>query len=78
MAEKIRAQDQVGDVDVTAPMLAQCPHCKARLQAGTKFCAECGKSVAPGGAAKKVFCTGCGAGVAPGAKFCGGCGLPQG
>jgi len=77
IAEKMRQQDLVGDVDVTAPMLSQCPSCHARLQAGTKFCAECGKPVTPGGAAKKAFCTGCGGPLAPGAKFCGGCGLPQ-
>lgn len=78
--EKIRAKDQVGDVDVTAQMLAACPHCKARLQPGVKFCAECGKPVQPGGAqaGKKQFCVGCGGQLAVGAKFCGGCGQQQG
>lgn len=79
IAEKMRSADLVGDVDVTAPMVGQCMHCKARLQPGTKFCAECGKPVTPGGPqAKKAFCTGCGGPLAPGAKFCGGCGQPQG
>ena len=80
MHEKIRAKDQVGDVDVTQQMLAACPHCKARVQPGTKFCAECGKPVQPGGAqaGKKQFCVGCGGQLAVGAKFCGACGQQQG
>jgi hypothetical protein len=73
MAEKIRQVDHIGDIDAAAPMLAQCPSCKARITPGTKFCASCGKPVGVAAAAKK-FCTGCGAQMAGGAKFCGECG----
>lgn len=77
IAAKMREKDLVGDVDVTAPMVSSCPSCRARLQPGTKFCAECGKPVSVAATAKKAFCTGCGGQLAPGAKFCGGCGQPQ-
>jgi hypothetical protein len=75
MYEKIRKVDQVGDVDASAQMLAQCPGCRARIEPGTKFCASCGKPVGTAAAAKK-FCTGCGKQLAAGAKFCGECGQP--
>ena len=78
MAEKMRSADLVGNVDVSAQMLAGCPHCKARIQPGTKFCASCGKPVVQGAGQKAAFCTGCGGQLAPGAKFCGSCGQPQG
>ena len=78
IAEKMRQQDLVGDIDVTAPMQAACAHCKARLEPGTKFCAECGKPTAVAAASKSAFCTGCGGKLAANAKFCGGCGQPQG
>ncbi len=78
IAEKIRNQDLVGDIDASAPMQSSCSHCKARLEPGTKFCAECGKPTAVVAAAKSAFCTGCGGKLAAGAKFCGGCGQPQG
>ncbi len=73
--DKMRAVDQVPDFDAKANMLSQCPSCKARLQAGAKFCASCGKPTA--GPAQKQFCTGCGKQLAPGARFCGDCGAPQ-
>lgn len=75
IAQKMRETDLVGDVNVKAPMQSACPHCKARIQPGTKFCAECGKPTAA--AAKKAFCTGCGGALAAGAKFCGECGTAQ-
>ncbi len=75
LADKMRAVDQVAGIDAKAPMLAQCPGCKARLQPGAKFCAGCGKPVT---AAKKAFCIGCGGQLAAGAKFCGECGQSQG
>ena len=77
MAEKMRTTDLVGDVDVSAPMQSGCPHCRARLAPGAKFCAECGKPTAVAVAAKPAFCTGCGGKLAPGAKFCGECGASQ-
>jgi hypothetical protein len=74
--EKMRKVDQTEGFDPNAQMLAQCPSCKARLAAGAKFCAGCGKPVA--GPPQKQFCTGCGAQLAAGAKFCSGCGNPAG
>jgi membrane protease subunit (stomatin/prohibitin family) len=52
----------------------QCPGCGAVVQP-SKFCAECGKPLAP----VKKFCGQCGTEVAAGSKFCGGCGnaVPQ-
>lgn len=73
IAQKMRETDLVGNIDVKADMISQCPHCKARVQPGKKFCAGCGKPIGAA-AAKKQFCTGCGAEMAAGAKFCGDCG----
>jgi len=78
IADKMRNADLVGNIDVTAPMQAGCPHCHARLAPGAKFCAECGKPTAVAAAAKPAFCTGCGGKLAAGAKFCGECGQPTG
>ena len=74
IADKMRKVDLVEGIDVKAPMLGGCPHCQARLQAGAKFCASCGKPVA--GPPQKVFCTGCGTPITPGGRFCGSCGAP--
>jgi len=52
----------------------KCGACGALTNPG-KFCAECGKPLAPAAPAKK-FCQGCGAEAVAGAKFCGGCGNP--
>jgi len=76
MAEKLRSVDQVKGFDPTAEMISQCPHCKAGVVAGAKFCASCGKPTGAGAA--KAFCTGCGAQLAAGAKFCSGCGQAAG
>ncbi len=75
-AEKMRNVDQVAGFDPLAQQVSACPSCHAHIQAGTKFCASCGKPVA--GPVQKQFCTGCGAQLAPGARFCGGCGQQQG
>lgn len=72
LADKMRKTDLVADYDPKAQMLGACPSCNARIQAGAKFCAACGKPVA--GPPQKVFCTGCGAQLPGGAKFCSGCG----
>jgi hypothetical protein len=74
LAEKMRNVDQVAGIDPAAMMLGACPHCQARLQAGKKFCAGCGKPVGAGAA--KSFCSGCGAQLDAGSKFCGDCGQP--
>jgi predicted amidophosphoribosyltransferase len=58
-------------------MVSQCPHCRAGVAAGAKFCASCGKPVGTAAAAK-AFCTGCGTQMPPGAKFCSGCGQSSG
>lgn len=67
--------NQIEGFDPKAQMLAGCPHCKARLAAGAKFCASCGKPVVQT-AAQKEFCTGCGGQLAADAKFCASCGTP--
>ena len=77
-AEKLRKVDQTEGFDPRAQMTSQCPSCKARLAAGAKFCASCGKPVGGPVAAQKQFCTGCGGQLAAGAKFCSGCGTPAG
>ena len=53
---------------------AQCPKCGAAVAAGTKFCPECGTSMAP--AAAK--CVSCGTDIKQGSKFCPECGAKQG
>ena len=78
VAEKMRAVDLVGSVDVTAQMQAACTACHARLAPGAKFCAACGKPTTAAAAAKPSFCSNCGGKLAAGAKFCGECGTPQG
>lgn len=78
MRENMMKVDQTGGADASAQMLSACPHCKARLQPGTKFCASCGKPVIAGAGAPKKFCVGCGGTLAPNAKFCGGCGQAAG
>jgi Double zinc ribbon len=47
----------------------RCPRCDADTPDGTKFCIECGTSLA-------LRCPRCGADVLPRAKFCGECGTP--
>jgi len=45
----------------------QCPQCRAENREGSRFCAECGASLASA-------CPDCGFANYPGAKFCSGCG----
>lgn len=69
-----------------APAGPACPNCGMPLQPGTKFCPECGQTVAPEAPAVPAAsagpaCPGCGLPLKPGAKFCPGCGqrlAPQG
>lgn len=44
-----------------------CPQCQALVQAGAKFCSNCGTKLIQ-------VCPGCGKVVAPGSKFCSECG----
>jgi membrane protease subunit (stomatin/prohibitin family) len=50
-----------------------CPKCGAQNTAGTKFCGNCGTSLAP---VAKVKCPKCGAEMPETMKFCGNCGSP--
>ncbi len=47
----------------------RCPSCQSEIQAGQKFCPECGRRL-------DVGCAGCGAALPPSAKFCPECGTP--
>ena len=69
--EKIRKTDQTEDLDVSQKKVAKCPHCGAKAPLSGKFCAECGKGLAP---AKKAKCAACDAKLAENAKFCPECG----
>jgi hypothetical protein len=77
IGEKARQHDQTGGLDMSAPQRAPggaaCPACKAQLQAGAKFCPECGAKAAAPAAAARAFCSECGAKLG-GAKFCSECG----
>jgi len=45
----------------------KCPYCKCAIEAGVKFCPECGKKIA-------LQCLKCETKLEPGAKFCPNCG----
>ncbi|MBZ0187934.1 MAG: zinc ribbon domain-containing protein, partial [Candidatus Obscuribacterales bacterium] len=47
-----------------------CPHCMIQLEAGARFCGECGFAME----ARIPACPGCALPVEPAAKFCGECG----
>jgi hypothetical protein len=64
--EKARQVDHVADIDMKKDLLAQCPHCSARVQSG-KFCPECGKPLSA-----KLPCSKCGTEFT--GKFCPECG----
>jgi len=53
------------------PPGSSCPACQAANPPGTKFCGNCGQSLAT-----KFACPRCGREAAPGLKFCGNCGSP--
>jgi membrane protease subunit (stomatin/prohibitin family) len=48
----------------------ECPHCHARIPAGSQFCPNCGQSLQPA----SVVCPKCGTSNPAGAKFCSNCG----
>jgi membrane protease subunit (stomatin/prohibitin family) len=50
-----------------AAATAECGNCHSQVQAGAKFCGECGTPT-------QKHCTNCNASLAPAAKFCGECG----
>ena len=57
-----------GETGETATEKAQvCPQCHAPIQAGAKFCSNCGAKLIQ-------VCPGCGKVVTPGSKFCSECG----
>ncbi len=49
-----------------------CSACSTANIPGARFCAQCGKAMAPG------VCSGCNASLVAGAKFCASCGKAQG
>ncbi len=49
----------------------ECPKCRLKNLAGTKFCADCGTPLVSG---VKMICTKCSHENPPGTKFCGNCG----
>jgi membrane protease subunit (stomatin/prohibitin family) len=51
------------------PGTAECGNCHAQVQAGAKFCPECGTPL-------QRHCANCDASLPPGAKFCAECGTP--
>lgn len=51
-----------------------CSNCGAQNVAGTKFCGNCGRSLAP---VAKITCPKCGAAMPETMKFCGNCGSPM-
>jgi membrane protease subunit (stomatin/prohibitin family) len=53
--------------------LVVCQECGSQNPVGTKFCGNCGKSLAP---VAKVKCSKCGAEMPAKMKFCGSCGSP--
>ena len=66
-----------------------CPVCGAQVGAQSKFCKECGATLAaaaapsaapaaPSGPAPKAFCMKCGSPLKPGDRFCMKCGTPAG
>ncbi len=57
-----------GSEPAAAPSTQKCVKCGASLQAGAKFCSDCGASQVP------AKCSNCQKELAPGAKFCNECG----
>jgi hypothetical protein len=58
-----------------APAILRCPTCGATVEAGAKFCPNCGAKLAPPAPpAAPTQCPKCGAKLPAGAKFCPACG----
>jgi membrane protease subunit (stomatin/prohibitin family) len=60
---------QQGQPPVQDAAAAECGNCHAHIQAGAKFCPECGTP-------QQKHCTNCSASMPSGAKFCAECGTP--
>jgi hypothetical protein len=67
--EKAQTVDWMKGKDIAKVTGAVCRSCKAKLQAGTKFCGECGAPTA-----QTKVCQGCGVDVQGSPKFCPDCG----
>jgi membrane protease subunit (stomatin/prohibitin family) len=72
MGDAMRQRSTAGDDSVSAPSTQKCVKCGASLQAGAKFCSDCGASQVP------AKCSNCQKELAPGAKFCNECGTKVG
>jgi len=64
---------QSSQAPTTPQQVIVCQNCGTQNPIGTKFCGNCGKSLAP---VPKVKCPKCGADVPATMKFCGNCGVP--
>lgn len=65
-----RGTDLTGGAHLqSAATPTHCPGCGAEVEAGKKFCPECGTNLHA-----KLACSGCGTEAAPGTKFCAECG----
>ncbi len=71
LGQAMQPQNQSGG---TPQQMVLCPNCGAQNALGTKFCGNCGKSLAP---AAKIVCPNCGAAMPETLKFCGNCGSPM-
>ena len=71
MSDAMRPRNTANE-SVAAPSTQKCVKCGASLQAGAKFCSECGTSQLP------AKCPNCQHEIAPGAKFCNECGTKVG
>jgi membrane protease subunit (stomatin/prohibitin family) len=72
MSDAMRPRSSGGNESVAAPSTQKCVKCGASLQAGAKFCSDCGTSQVP------TKCSNCQKDLPPGAKFCNECGTKVG
>jgi membrane protease subunit (stomatin/prohibitin family) len=68
-----QAAQQAPPAEQQAPSAGtvECGNCHSQVQAGAKFCAECGTAM-------QKHCTNCNASLSSAAKFCAECGTPTG
>lgn len=70
-------QFSMGVVHSKVPVVAEgevtCPSCGAKQPAGSRFCNQCGASIAPT-TEQELTCPICGAKAPPNSKFCNSCG----
>src|SRR5437868_12620157 len=72
MSGAIQQRGATANESVSAPSTQKCVKCGASLQAGAKFCSECGTSQVP------TKCSNCQKELPPSAKFCNECGTKVG